>query len=31
MAHFPDADLDILVLSNTEGGTPGEMTELIAR
>ena len=31
MAHFPEADLDIVVLSNTEGGTPGEMTELIAR
>ena len=31
LAHFPEADLDIVVLSNTESGSPGEITELIAR
>lgn len=31
MAHYPDSDLDIVVLSNTESGAPGQVTEMIAR
>jgi len=31
LAYFPEADLDIVVLSNTEGGHPGRVTETIAR
>jgi D-alanyl-D-alanine carboxypeptidase len=31
LAHFPESDLDIVVLSNTEGEHPGQVTELIAR
>ena len=30
MAHYPDADLDIVILSNTSSTAPGEMEQLIA-
>lgn len=31
LAHFPDADLDIVVLSNTSGTHPDRVTDLIAK
>jgi CubicO group peptidase (beta-lactamase class C family) len=31
LAYFPESDLDIVVLSNTEGGHPDRVTEVIAR
>ncbi len=31
LTHFPESDLDIVVLSNTEGGHPDRVTEVIAR
>jgi len=31
MTHFPESDLDIVVLSNTEGGHPGQVAEVIAQ
>lgn len=31
LAHYPEADLDVVVLSNTEGRHPGRMAELIAK
>ena len=31
LAHYPDADLDIVVLANTEGANPGRIADTIAR
>ncbi len=31
LAHYPDADLDVVVLSNTTGVHPGRIAELIAK
>ncbi|MCH7890743.1 MAG: serine hydrolase [Gemmatimonadetes bacterium] len=31
LAHYPEADLDVVVLSNTTGGHPRRVAETIAR
>jgi CubicO group peptidase (beta-lactamase class C family) len=31
MAHFPEEDLDVVVLANTEGAEPGRLAEVISR